>query len=70
MCAEKVHKLMIAILLGFNMMFVALGSLKLAFIVQFILIMAFIIWAFTGICTSLAILRKILPPCDKEKKEN
>ncbi len=70
MCAEKVHRLMIAIVLGFNMMFVALDSLKLAFIIQLVLMIAFIVWALTGICTSLAILRKILPPCSLEKKEN
>lgn len=70
MCAEKVHRLMIAIILGFNMGLVAIGSLKLAFLIQLVLMIAFIIWALTGICTSLAILRKFLPPCSLEKKEN
>lgn len=70
MCAEKVHRLMIAIILGFNMGLVATGSLKLAFLVQLVLMIAFMIWALTGICTSLAILKKFLPSCNLEKKEN
>ena len=70
MCAQKVNRLMIAIILGFNMGLVAIGSLKLAFLIQLVLMIAFIIWALTGICTSLAILKKFLPPCNLEKKEN
>lgn len=70
MCAEKAHRLMIAIILGLNMGLVAIGSLKLAFLIQLVLMLAFVIWATTGICTSLAIFRKLLPPCDLEKKEN
>jgi hypothetical protein len=70
MCAEKVHRLMIAIILGVNMGIVAVGDLRLAFLIQLVLMIAFIIWALTGICTSLAILKKFLPPCDIDKKED
>ncbi|MDD5360396.1 MAG: hypothetical protein PHI79_01205 [Sulfurovaceae bacterium] len=70
MCAEKVHKLMIAIILGVIMGIVAIGDLKLAFILQLILMLGFIMWALTGWCVSLAIFKKLLPPCDTDKKQD
>ncbi len=68
MCAETVHRLMIAIILGFIMGMVALGDMRIAFIFQFALMMIFVIWAFTGFCLSLSILKKIFPPCGSDKK--
>ncbi len=70
MCAERVHKLLIAIILGFNMGLVGLGYLQLAFIIQLIVMIAFIVWALSGFCLSLTILKGILPSCDKQKKES
>lgn len=68
MCVEKIHKLMIAIILGLVMGMVALGNIQIAFLIQFVLMIVFIVWALTGFCLSLSILKKIFPPCGFDKK--
>ncbi len=68
MCADRLHRIVIAIILGVIMGMAGAGMAgagmaQLAFISQlFVMIMLFI-WAFTNFCPSLYILRKVLPPC-------
>ena len=63
MCADRLHRIVIAIILGIIMGMAGAGMAQLAFISQlFVMIMLFI-WAFTNFCPSLYILRKVLPPC-------
>jgi hypothetical protein len=69
MCAEKIHRLLIAMILGLNMGLVGIGALKLAFLIQLVLMIGFIVWGTTGICVSLAIIRQIATPCDEEEKK-
>ncbi|MGW8168560.1 MAG: hypothetical protein ACWGHH_00955 [Sulfurovaceae bacterium] len=68
MCAEKIHRLMIAIILGFVMGMVAVGNIQIAFLIQFILMIVFIMWALTDFSLSLSILKKIFPPCGFDNK--
>jgi hypothetical protein len=68
MCAERVHRLIIAIILGFVMGMVGAGNMQIAFLIQFVLMAIFIVWAVTDFCLSLSILKKILPPCGFDKK--
>ncbi|MDD5406242.1 MAG: hypothetical protein PHE73_04795 [Sulfurovaceae bacterium] len=68
MCAERVHRLVIAIILGFVMGMAAAGDIKIAFLVQFVLMIIFIVWALTDFCLSLSVLKKIFPPCGFDKK--
>ncbi len=64
MCAEKIHRILIAIMLGFVMMFAGLQMIKLAFLLQFFIMIMLLIWAFTDFCPSLYVLKKVLPSCD------
>ena len=74
MCAEKMQRLIQAIILGMVMGMAAMGTageqgmLQLAFIVQFAMMIMLIIAGLTGWCPGLMILKKIFPPC-KENKE-
>lgn len=74
MCAEKMQRLIQAIILGMVMGMAAMGiageqgMLQLAFIVQFAMMIMLIIAGLTGWCPGLMILKKIFPPC-KENKE-
>ncbi len=64
MCADRLHRIVIAIMLGFIMGVAGAGMFKLAFLFQlFVMIMLFI-WAFTDFCPSLYILKKVLPTCE------
>ena len=74
MCAERVHQLIQAIVLGMVMGMAAMGfagermMLQLAFLVQLGMMVMLLFAAFTGVCPGLSILKKIFPPC--EKKDN
>ena len=74
MCAERVHQLIQAIVLGMVMGMAAMGfagermMLQVAFLVQLGMMVLLIFAALTGLCPGLGILKKIFPSC--EKKEN
>jgi hypothetical protein len=71
MCLERAHRLLIAIMLGFVMMAAGMGMFKVAFLLQFFIMLMLIIWAFTNFCPSRYLLEKILPPCNfNQKMEN
>jgi len=75
MCAEKMQRLIQAIILGMVMGMAAMGiageqgMLQLAFIVQFAMMIMLIIAGLTGWCPGLMILKKIFPPCKEKEKE-
>jgi Mg/Co/Ni transporter MgtE len=74
MCAEKMQRLIQAIILGMVMGMAAMGiageqgMLQLAFLVQLAMMIMLIIAGLTGWCPGLMILKKIFPPC--KEKEN
>jgi len=68
MCAEKAHRILIAIFLGFVMMFAGMQMIKLAFLLQLFIMIMLLIWAFTDFCPSLYALKKVLPSCYSDKK--
>lgn len=76
MCAEKIQRLIQAIILGVTMGLVAsgiggeAGLLQLAFLIQFGMMVMLLIAGTTGWCPGLLILKKIFPPCkDTAQKE-
>ena len=76
MCAEKMQRLIQAIILGMVMGMAAMGiageqgMLQLAFVVQLAMMIMLIIAGLTGWCPGLMILKKIFPPCkEKENQE-
>ena len=76
MCAEKVQRLIQAIILGFVMGLAAMGMsgeqgmLQLAFLLQLAMMIMLIIAGLTGWCPGLTVLKTIFPPCENEKKES
>jgi len=66
MCAERAQRILVAIMLGFVMMFAGMQMIKLAFLLQLFIMIMLLIWAFTNFCPSLYILKKVLPPCHFE----
>jgi hypothetical protein len=69
MCAERLHRIVIAIILGFVMGMAGVGMLKIAFLAQLFVMIMLIIWAFTDFCPSLYLLKKIIPPCYETKNQ-
>jgi hypothetical protein len=64
-CAERMHRIAIAIVLGIIMGLVP-GQIQAAFVLQLLLMLMLLVSGFTGFCPSLKILGQILPPCDDE----
>jgi len=68
MCAERMQRIFLAIILGVNMG-LAVSQPQIAFLVQLAVIVLLLIGGFTGKCLSLEILRQFIPPCDADGKE-
>ena len=74
MCAERIQRLIQAIILGFVMGLAAMGMsgekgmLQLAFLVQLSMMIMLIIAGVTGWCPGLMILKKIFPSCGEKDK--
>ncbi len=68
MCAERMQRIVLAIILGINMGLAATEP-KIAFLVQLSLIILLLIGGFVGKCLSIEILKQFLPPCDVSKKD-
>ena len=67
MCADRMHHIIIAIILGIIMGLAASGQIQIAFLLQLALIILFLLDGFAGICPGRTILRQILPPCEDKK---
>lgn len=75
MCAERVQRIVQAMLLGFIMGLAGLGMagdtlmLQIAFLLTFAMMVMLLIAGFTGYCPGLNFLKKIFPPCKCEENE-
>ncbi len=78
MCAERVQRILTAIMLGIALMFLAQGaagdalSLKIGVALQVFIILMMLVWAFTNFCPSLWFFNKVFGPCNwnNEKSSN
>ncbi len=68
MCAERMQRIVLAIILGVNMG-LAVSNVQLAFLIQLAVIVLLLIGGFTGKCLSVEILKQFLPSCDAVDKE-
>jgi hypothetical protein len=69
-CAQRVQRLLMAIMLGLVLMLAATGMTQLAFILQVFIMIMIIVWAFTNFCPSIWFFQKVLGDCDFEKKSS
>lgn len=67
MCAEKIHRVVMAIVLLFSLYFLSIGSV-IGLVLQGFVIAMLLIWAFTNFCPAITIFTKIFGKCDWEKK--
>jgi hypothetical protein len=76
LCAERMQRIVQAIILGVTMGLAAAGiggdtkMLQLAFLIQFSMMVMLIIAGVTGWCPGLIVLKKIFPSCEEAKKDN
>jgi len=70
MCAEKIQRLVQASILGLVMMAAGMGMLKLAFLLQFAMMVMLVIAGTTGFCPGLLLVKKIFPPCEETNKKD
>jgi hypothetical protein len=70
LCAQRVQRLMMAIMLGIVLMLAGSGMLQAAFVLQVFIMIMIIVWALTNFCPSIWFLQKVLGDCDFEKKSN
>jgi hypothetical protein len=77
MCAERVQRILTAIMLGIALMFLMQGAagnalyLKIGVALQGFIIVMMLIWAFSNFCPSLWFFKRVFGPCnwDKEKSD-
>ncbi|WP_353661524.1 phosphoribosylaminoimidazole synthetase [Hydrogenimonas sp. SS33] len=73
MCAERVQRILTAIMLGVALFFLAQGVagnalyFKIGVVLQAFIIVMMLIWAFTNFCPSLWFFTKVFGPCDWNK---
>jgi hypothetical protein len=65
MCAERVQRIVQAIILGFIMGLAGAQMFKVAFLVMLAMMISLLVAGFTGFCPGLIILKKIFPPCEE-----
>jgi len=64
LCAERLQRIVQAIILGLIMGLAGVQMFKAAFIVTFAMMVMLFIAGVTGFCPGLMILKKIFPSCD------
>jgi len=67
MCAERIQRFLMAIVLTVIMVLFATGQMQLAVILQTLVIVMIVVWAFTDFCPSLWVFKKIFGPCEKKE---
>jgi hypothetical protein len=69
MCAEKIQRFLMAIVLTICMVLFAVGEMGYAVILQTFVIFMVIVWAFTDFCPSLWAFTKLFGSCYDRKEE-
>jgi len=64
LCAERMQRIVQAIILGLIMGLAGAQMFKVAFIVTFAMMIMLFVAGLTGFCPGLMILKKIFPSCD------
>ncbi len=69
LCAERMQRIVQAIILGLIMGLAGSKMFAAAFIVTFLMMIMLFIAGLTGFCPGLMILKNIFPPCKCEEKK-
>jgi len=68
MCAERMQRIIQAIILGVVMGLAGSGMYQVAFLIMFAMMVLLLIAGFTGFCPGLIVLKEILPSCENKDK--
>jgi len=69
-CAQRVQRVLMAIMLGVVMGFAGSGMMAVAFVLQLFIMIMLVIWAVTNFCPSIWMLEKAIGKCDFKKSNN
>lgn len=69
MCAEKLQRILMAIVLIVSL-FLTLNGSVVGIVLQTFVILMILVWAFTDFCPSLWAFKKMFGSCKKINKEN
>lgn len=69
MCAERMQRIVQAIILGFIMGLAGSQMFQAAFLLTLAMIIILLVAGFTGFCPGIIILKKILPACECEEEK-
>jgi len=69
MCVEKLQKIILASTLGIVLMLAAMGSIKLAFLLQVMIMGILMMSGLTGFCYITKILNSAFPLCNDNNKD-
>jgi hypothetical protein len=69
MCVEKLQKIILASAMGMALMLAAMGSIKLAFFLQVIVMIMLLVSGLTGFCYITKVLSSAFPLCNDNKKD-
>jgi hypothetical protein len=69
LCAERMQRIVQAIILGLIMGLAGAQMFKIAFIITFAMMIMLFIAGITGFCPGLMVLKKIFPSCEREENK-
>jgi len=69
MCAERIQRFLMAIILTVTMLLFVTGNLQAGVVLQTFVILMIVVWAFTDFCPSLWFFGKIFGHCDRKTSE-
>ncbi len=69
LCAERMQRIIQAMILGLIMGLVGMQMFKLAFLLTFAMMIMLFIAGITGFCPGLIVLKKAFPSCDSQEKK-
>ena len=70
MCYQRAQRMLMAVMLGLMMYFYMTGFTMIANIINVLMIVMLLLWAFADFCPAITILSKFLPSCDNKKKSD
>ena len=67
MCAEKIQRFLMAIVLTVILVLFSSGNIQLAVVLQTLVIIMVVVWALTDFCPSLWAFGKLFGKCSEKK---
>ena len=69
MCAERIQRFLMAIVLTGTMVLFMTGQAQIAVIIQSLIVLVIIVWALADFCPSLWLFKKIFGSCHDTSRE-